>query len=292
MRMTIINIGHSRKVRLLALSGHDNKEYQQMLVRYFHERFLYRLSRSRYRDHFILKGGCLLFACDEFVPRPTLDIDFMGMRINRDTGTIESAFIQVMNTEVPDDGITFLPETISSDPITIEKEYPGVRVTFDGRLDSIRKTLTMDIGFGDIIIPHPVDMNYPTILDEEDRIDILAYSLETVVAEKFQTMIERSILNSRMKDFFDLHRILSVHVFDEDILQSAINATFKNRNTEYTPSHLIFTDEFMNDSVMSQRWNNFLKKMKIESEMTFPEIVRFITTRLKPYWDRLSSKAE
>ena len=290
--MTIINIGHSRKVRLLALSGHDNKEYQQMLVRYFHERFLYRLSRSRYRDHFILKGGCLLFACDEFVPRPTLDIDFMGMRINRDTGTIESAFIQVMNTAVPDDGITFLPETISSDPITIEKEYPGVRVTFDGRLDSIRKTLTMDIGFGDIIIPHPVDMNYPTILDEEDRIDILAYSLETVVAEKFQTMIERSILNSRMKDFFDLHRILSVHVFDEDILQSAINATFENRNTEYTPSHLIFTDEFMNDSVMSQRWNNFLKKMKIESEMTFPEIVRFITTRLKPYWDRLSSKAE
>lgn len=216
----------------------------------------------------------------------------MGMRINRDTGTIESAFIQVMNTEVPDDGITFLPETISSDPITIEKEYPGVRVTFDGRLDSIRKTLTMDIGFGDIIIPHPVDMNYPTILDEEDRIDILAYSLETVVAEKFQTMIERSILNSRMKDFFDLHRILSVHVFDEDILQSAINATFENRNTEYTPSHLIFTDEFMNDSVMSQRWNHFLKKMKIESEMTFPEIVRFITTRLKPYWDRLSSKAE
>lgn len=107
--MTIINIGHSRKVRLLALSGHDNKEYQQMLVRYFHERFLYRLSRSRYRDHFILKGGSLLFACDEFVPRPTLDIDLMGMRINRDTGTIESAFIQVMNTEVPDDGITFLP---------------------------------------------------------------------------------------------------------------------------------------------------------------------------------------
>ena len=290
--MTIKNIGHSRKVKLLALSGHDNKEYQQMLVRYFHERFLYRLSRSRYRDHFILKGGSLLFACDEFVPRPTLDIDFMGMRINRDTDTIESAFIQVMNTEVPDDGITFLPETISSDPITIEKEYPGLRVTFDGKLDSIRKTLTMDIGFGDIIIPHPVDMNYPTIFDEEDRIDILAYSLETVVAEKFQTMIERSILNSRMKDFFDLHRILSVHVFDEDTLQSAINATFGNRNTEYTPSHLIFTEEFMNDSGMSLRWNNFLKKMKIKTEMAFPEIVRFITTRLKPYWDRLPSKNE
>lgn len=288
--MTIKNIGHSRKVRLLALSGHDNQEYQQMLVRYFHERFLYRLSRSRYREHFILKGGSLLFACDEFVPRPTLDIDFMGMRINRDAGTIKTAFIQVMNTEVQDDGIVFLPETISSDPITIEKEYPGLRLTFDGRLDSIRKTLTMDIGFGDVIIPNPVDMNYPTIFEEEDEIDILAYSLETVVAEKFQTIIERSILNSRMKDFFDLHRILSVHEFDEDTLQSAINATFENRNTEFTPSHLIFTEEFMNDGEMAQRWNNFLKKMKLESEMTFPEIVRFITTQLKPYWDKLSAK--
>lgn len=286
--MTIKNIGHSRKVKLLSLSGHNNREYQHMLVRYFHERFLYRLSKSRYRDHFILKGGSLLFACDEFVPRPTLDIDFMGMRINRDAGTIKSAFIQVMNTEVQDDGIIFLSETISSDPITIEKEYPGLRLTFDARLDSIRKTLTMDIGFGDIIIPNPVNMNYPTIFDEEDRINILAYSLETVVAEKFQTMIERSILNSRMKDFFDLHRILSVHVFDEDTLQSVIDATFLNRNTEYTPSHLIFTEEFMNDSEMAQRWNNFLKKMKIESEMTFPEVVRFITTRLKPYWDKLS----
>lgn len=290
--MTTKNIGHSRKVKLLALAGHDNKEYQQMLVRYFHERFLYRLSKSRYRDQFILKGGSLLFACDEFVPRPTLDIDFMGMRINRDAVTIKSSFIEIMNTEVPEDGITFLPETISSAPITIEKEYPGLRLTFDGRLDSIRKTLAMDIGFGDIIIPNPVNMNYPTIFDEEERIDILGYSLETVVAEKFQTMIERSILNSRMKDFFDLHRILSVHVFDEDTLQSAINATFENRNTEYTPSHLIFSEKFMDDSDMAQRWNSFLKKMKIESEMTFPEIVRFITTRLKPYWDRLPTKNE
>lgn len=227
--MTLKTIAHSRKVRLLTLSGHDNKAYQQMLVRYLHERFLYRLSRSRYREHFILKGGSLLFACDEFVPRPTLDIDFMGTRINRDSATIKSAFIQVM------------------------------------------------------ITPRPVDMNYPTIFDEEDGIDILAYSLETVVAEKFQTMIERSILNSRMKDFFDLHRILSAHKFDDDTLRDAINATFKNRHTEYSPSHLIFTDEFMNNAEMAQRWDNFLKKMSLESDMTFPEVVRFITTRLKPY---------
>ena len=141
----------------------------------------------------------------------------------------------------------------------------------------------MDIGFGDVITPRPVDMNYPTIFDEEDGIDILEYSLETVVAEKFQTMIERSILNSRMKDFFDLHRILSAHKFDDDTLRDAINATFKNRHTEYSPSHLILTDEYMNNAEMAQRWDNFLKKMSLESDMTFPEVVRFITTRLKTY---------
>lgn len=231
-----------------------------------------------------------MFACDEFVPRPTLDIDFMGIRINRDADTIKSAFLQVMNTEVPDDGIMFMPETITSDAITIEKEYPGLRLTCDGKLDSIRQTLTMDIGFGDVIIPNPVNMNYPTIFDEEDEIEILAYSLETVVAEKYQTMIERSILNSRMKDCFDLYRILSVHNFDEDTLQSAIIATFENRNTEYTPSHQIFTEEFMNNREMAQRWHNFLKKMKLKSKMTFPEIMSFITTRLKPYWDKFPIK--
>lgn len=93
-----------------------------------------------------------------------------------------------------------------------------------------------------------------------------------------------------MKDFFDLYRILSVHNFDEDTLQSAIIATFENRNTEYTPSHQIFTEEFMNNREMAQRWHNFLKKMKLKSKMTFPEIMSFITTRLKPYWDKFPIK--
>ena len=285
--MTIKNIAHSRKAKLLLLSEKDNKKYQQMLVRYFNERFLARLSKSSYRSSFILKGGSLLFAYEEFTPRPTLDIDFMGNRINNDAQIIKNAFVEIINTSVPEDGVQFHPETIKSEPITVEKKYPGTRITFDVSLDSIRKTLTMDVGFGDVITPHPVEMDYPVMLEESEEINLVAYSLETVVAEKFQTMIDRSVTNSRMKDFFDLYRILSVHQFDTEILQEAINATFANRNTVYSPDHSLFGEDFKQDRGMTTQWNNYLKKMKLPQDKSFAEIVDFITEKLRPYWEKL-----
>ena len=285
--MTIKNIAHSRKAKLLLLSEKDNKKYQQMLVRYFNERFLARLSKSSYRSSFILKGGSLLFAYAEFTLRPTLDIDFMGNRINNDAQIIKNAFVEIINTSVPEDGVQFHPETIKSEPITVEKKYPGTRITFDVSLDSIRKTLTMDVGFGDVITPHPVEMDYPVIFEESEEINLVAYSLETVVAEKFQTMIDRSVTNSRMKDFFDLYRILSVHQFDTEILQEAINATFANRNTVYSPDHSLFGEDFKQDRGMTTQWNNYLKKMKLPQDKSFAEIVDFITEKLRPYWEKL-----
>ena len=285
--MTIKNIAHSRKAKLLLLSEKDNKKYQQMLVRYFNERFLARLSKSSYRSSFILKGGSLLFAYAEFTPRPTLDIDFMGNRINNDAQIIKNAFVEIINTSVPEDGVQFHPETIKSEPITVEKKYPGTRITFDVSLDSIRKTLTMDVGFGDVITPHPVEMDYPVIFEESEEINLVAYSLETVVAEKIQTMIDRSVTNSRMKDFFDLYRILSVHQFDTEILQEAINATFANRNTVYSPDHSLFGEDFKQDRGMTTQWNNYLKKMKLPQDKSFAEIVDFITEKLRPYWEKL-----
>ena len=258
-----------------------------MLVRYFNERFLARLSKSSYRSSFILKGGSLLFAYAEFTPRPTLDIDFMGNRINNDAQIIKNAFVEIINTSVPEDGVQFHPETIKSEPITVEKKYPGTRITFYVSLDSIRKTLTMDVGFGDVITPHPVEMDYPVIFEESEEINLVAYSLETVVAEKFQTMIDRSVTNSRMKDFFDLYRILSVHQFDTEILQEAINATFANRNTVYSPDHSLFGEDFKQDRGMTTQWNNYLKKMKLPQDKSFAEIVDFITEKLRPYWEKL-----
>ena len=286
--MTTKNIAHSRKAKLLLLSDKDNKKYQHILVRYFNERFLARLSKSPHRSHFVLKGGSLLFAYDEFIPRPTLDIDFLGNKIKNDAQVIKNAFVEIINTKVLDDGVIFHSETIRTEPITVEKKYPGLRITFDASLDSIRKTLAMDVGFGDVITPHPVEIDYPVIFKDANEISLVAYSLETVIAEKFQTMIYRSVTNSRMKDFFDLYRILSVHQFNTNVLQEAINATFANRNTTYTPNHSLFGNEFKQDRGMTVQWNNYLKKLKLPQDKSFSEVIDFITEKLRPYWNNLS----
>ena len=145
----------------------------------------------------------------------------------------------------------------------------------------------MDIGFGDIIIPQPAELDYPVLLADFPSTNIMAYSLETVVAEKFQTMIERTTFNSRMKDFFDLYRICSTQSLDDTLLQEAIRATFENRDTHYSENHILFSDKFAQDVELNQRWNAFLKKIKYEPTVPFAEVMNRITQWLKPYWEFL-----
>jgi predicted nucleotidyltransferase component of viral defense system len=285
------NIAHSIKAKLLNLSDHDNKRYQQLLVHYMQERFLYRLSKSDYSDHFILKGGALLYAYHEFLPRPTIDIDFMGERINNDKLSIIEAFKEIASTEVEDDGIRFEADSITSSDIAVERKYPGIRIAIVAFLDTIRKELTFDIGFGDVITPHPVVMQYPVVFNEMANPQLVAYSLETVVAEKFQTMVEKGEFNSRMKDFYDLYRIVIAHHFDEDVLMDAIVATFNNRNTDLTTTPIIFRADFASNPVFNQRWNAFCSKIKMPEAPTFPEVMRIIMDFITPYWEKLQEQS-
>ena len=282
------NIAHSLKVKLLNLSDHDNRRYQQLLVRYMQERFLYRLSESKYCNNFILKGGALLYAYNEFLPRPTLDVDFMGTHISNDKVAIVTAFKEIASTEVDDDGVKFLPESVDASDIAVERKYPGVRITVVGLLDTVRKELTFDIGFGDVITPSPVHMTYPTIIEEMGNPRIIAYSLETVIAEKFQTMVEKSVFNSRMKDFFDLYRIIGSNSFDEDTLLDAIRATFENRHTAINAEEPVFSQAFAEDITLDKRWKAYCNKIKLENAPKFQEIMAMITTFMRPYWYRLT----
>lgn len=281
--MTEPNYAQSIKARLLNMADGDNKKYQQLIVRFFHERLLFRLSKSEYRERFILKGGALLYAFEEFIPRPTLDIDFMGRRIDNDKVNILKAFRKIASMSFPEDGITFLTDTLTADDITVEKKYPGVRIGMVANIGSYRQNLTFDIGFGDVIVPRPQELEYPTLFDAMEEPDILAYSLETVAAEKFQTMIDRGRFNSRMKDFFDLYRIFSVHQFDNALLSEAIRATFVNRGTEFVEGHDFFSEDFAKDTMLNQQWKNYIRKMKLDLP-SFPEIHSSITHWLMPYW--------
>ena len=157
--MTETNCAQSIKARLLNMADGDNKKYQQLVVRFFHERLLFRLSKSDYRERFLLKGGALLYAFDEFMPRPTLDIDFMGRRIDNDKANILTAFKEIASLSYPEDGITFHTETLTAEDITVEKKYPGVRISMLANLGSYRQNLTFDIGFGDVIVQDLRNLN-------------------------------------------------------------------------------------------------------------------------------------
>lgn len=289
MKNCTFNYGQLVKVRLLNLAKQENIRYQQLITRYFQERLLFRLSQSSFRSHFVLKGGALLYAYEKFAARPTLDIDFMGDRINNDKEDISSAFPSICEIKYETDGVKFLADTLTAEEITVEKKYPGIRISMVATLDSIRQGISLDVGFGDIIVPCPVELDYPVLLSDFPVTSVLAYSLETVVAEKFQTMIERTTFNSRMKDFFDLYQIRIKQSFDMGLLQEAIRTTFENRGTTYQNNHILFSEDFLQDEGLNLRWSNFLKKINYEQKVSFTEVMNMLTDWLEPYWEGLRS---
>ena len=283
----INNFGHSVKAKLLNISRNEKLGYQMLVTRYLQERLLYRLSISPYHDHFLLKGGTLLYAHKRFMARPTLDIDFMGHHIDNNKENVKSAFAEICAIPYQQDGVTFHTETLRTYDIAGEKEYPGVRLTLSASIDTIRQDISMDIGFGDVVTPCPSVLDYPNLLDGFPATNILAYSLETVIAEKFQTVIARAEANSRMKDFYDLYTILLEGKYDSEVLSKAINATFENRQTAYMDNHIAFSHDFANNIDLNIRWNSFVKKLKIQQKLTFPEVVYFLQAKLEPYWKKL-----
>jgi len=288
MAKTIKNYGRSVKERLLNISRNEHYSSQLLLSRYFQERLLYRLSVSEYKDWFILKGGALLYAHDGFQARPTLDIDFMARRIGNDAENIKGVFQKICQIECEEDGVTFDSYSIETSEIAVTKEYKGVRLSLMSHLDTAQQRISMDIGFGDVITPFPQQLTFPALIETIPGTTILAYSLETVVAEKFQAMISLSLGNSRMKDFFDVYQILTRQVIDPEILGEAIKATFANRDTKFIENHPLFTEEFFADTNRNLYWDGFLRRIKFGESLTFVAIGSLIRNRLQPYWERLS----
>ncbi len=279
------NYGSSIRAKLLNLSRKVNQPYQMLLTRYIQERFLYRLSASEYRDRFLLKGGALLYAFDRFDARPTLDIDFLGERISSDIAHIKSVFSQISSIECVEDGVVFDSSTIEAVEITQNNQYQGVRIRITARLDSVRQGISMDIGFGDVVTPDAQILEYPLLIDDLPSALIRAYSLETVVAEKFQAMVALGESNSRMKDFFDVYRILSNYDLDEGLLGEAIRTTFTNRHTPHEESHPLFDMSFADDARRIAYWRAFLARIKWKEEVDFKKVLELIINRLQKYYD-------
>lgn len=292
MKNEVKNYGHSIRNRLLNIANSTSQPFLKILPRYFQERILYRLSLSSYKNNFLLKGGTLLYAHYNFEARPTVDIDFLGKQINRDIDNIKEVFNEILSIEVPEDGVYFDTDSIKTSEITLDKEYNGVRLEFIAHLDTIVLPMSMDIGFGDIVTPCPQNLEYPTILTSLPKINILAYSLETVLAEKFEAMISLGEQNSRMKDFFDVYRILIEDKLKKENISVAIKNTFANRKTVLVKIHPLFSDEFYEDKNRTAFWNGFLKKIKWKEPIDFRLIGEEIIGCLRPVYLELLAESE
>jgi Nucleotidyl transferase AbiEii toxin, Type IV TA system len=250
------------------------------LLRYFAiERFLYRLSLSQHATKFFLKGGLMLKAWEISNHRTTLDIDLLGKTQNS-IQNIKAIITEICTNEVLLDGISYEIASIKLTEMQVNGEYRGVRVLFTARMHSAKIPMQLDIGFSDLIFPEPLVIAYPTILDFPAP-KLKGYTPESVIAEKFEAMMKLGLVNTRMKDFFDIWILSQQLSFSGESLQSAIKTTFEKRQTLLNALPDSINEIFYIDPTHQMRWKQFLKNIEndeknIELSTVINEIKEFL----------------
>ncbi len=266
--------------RLLNHARSRGEDFNLVLTRYAAERFLYRLSISSHARHFILKGASLFLIWKGKSHRVTKDTDLLGFG-SADTGRISAVFKEICRVPCEEDGMTFIPETVRAIPIREKQEYEGIRVTLTGKLHQAQIPLQIDIGFGDVVTPAPERVEFPTLLDSPAP-QLRAYSRYTMVAEKFQAMLQLGMANSRMKDFYDVWLVSKLFEFDGRTLSEALRDTVSRRGTplpEGLPT--AFTEEFRQNPQKQTQWQAFVRKASPEPvedslDATIADLVAFL----------------
>ncbi|MCC6889567.1 MAG: nucleotidyl transferase AbiEii/AbiGii toxin family protein [Hyphomicrobiales bacterium] len=273
-------MGASVRSRLLNLSKQRRQPFQLVLTYYVLERLLYRLSQTKHRDRFILKGAILLTKWFEDPLRPTRDLDFLGFG-NDDEKEIEVIFKEVCAVAF-DDGVIFDTNSVQIDRIREEAEYGGLRTTLQATVDKAQIRVLIDIAFGDSVEPGLQEIDLPVLLDFPAP-HLRAYARETVIAEKFQAMVMLGRVNSRMKDLYDIWVLSRTFDFKDDKLQRAIAATFARRKTEIpsVPPDAL-TSDFANAPDKVQQWNSFVSDVAFQPG-TLANVVKDLAAFLMPH---------
>jgi predicted nucleotidyltransferase component of viral defense system len=289
MTKEINNIAASVKARLKRIAEAEAKPFDFLLMMYMIERLLYRLSISEFRDHFVLKGGLLLYIQLGDQARPTRDLDFLAQRLPSNADQIAGVFRRICEAGA-NDGLRFATDSITAGKIKEGADYEGVRINIDGYLEKSKKKLQLDIGFGDIVIPKPVMLEYPVLLEMKAP-ELQAYSMESVVAEKFEAMLALAAVNSRMKDFYDVFSISERFDFDGRVLSRAVSETLRRRGTHMPEEPVIFTSGFCQDHTKKIQWEAFIKRISKE-EQEFEAILHRIKHFLEPVYDSILMERE
>jgi len=252
------------------LSKEKNVEAEIILRNFMLERFLERISVSKYRDNFILKGGMLITAMVGIDSRSTMDLDATIKGQTLAESEIVSIVCDIINITI-DDGVIFTYRGIEE--IREEADYPGYRVSIGAILDKTRQTLKIDITTGDFITPKEVTYNFK-LLFENRSINILAYTIETVLAEKFETTITRGITNSRMRDFYDIYILTKTQDINIAIFREALKKTVEKRHTVQQMSDITsIINNISTNDVMIELWIRYQKKYNYAADTIWEMVV-------------------
>ena len=262
------------KGKIKSFSEKNNLKAQEVLQMYFFKRFLARLEKTRYRVNFIIKGGFLISSIIGIQNRTTMDIDttIKGLPVKEEI--IKEIILKILSIEV-NDGIEFVLGKIEN--IREISEYENYRLHLTANFEKIKNPLKIDITTGDVIIPSEIEYSYETIFKE--KLNILVYSLETLIAEKYETIIKRNITTTRLRDFYDIYMIFKLKndKINVNNLKQAIWETAKNRNsTEEILESKEILEDIKNDEYLNKQWNIYKNENKYVDNIQFSEILKLL----------------
>lgn len=263
--------------------------YQQCLQLFFQEEFLRKLAGSKYADNFILKGGLFIYTLTNFESRATVDVDFLMRGLNNDLARMDKIIEDILAVDTGNDFVTF--KASKTEPIALQRKYHGVSTQITGYIKNVRVPFNVDIGVGDVIVPKAEWRNIQTQLADFEKPEILTYSLESTIAEKFDAILQRFELTGRMKDFYDIYYLSRTFDFDGLKLQTAIHETLENRGTAYEKDSFERVLALADDADMQTKWRYFLKTLG-NPEIEFAEIMNGIQKFLEPIWEAVLSESE
>ena len=260
------------KGRIKSVAKQNNADARTLMRIYMMERFLERLAQSEYRDNFIIKGGILVTAMIGVAHRSTMDIDTSMKNLNLSAEDALRVVNQVKDIDL-DDGVSFEIKDVSN--IMDEMEYPGIRVTMNANVGKLITPLKIDISTGDVITPRAIEFNYDLLL-EDRSISLWSYNLETILAEKLQTVLARGILNTRMRDFYDIRMLLDTYEdkVNKAVLKDAFAATCKKRETDHLQEQAEDIIKIIDaDEQLQVLWRAYQKKYSYAAEIDYASVI-------------------
>lgn len=261
----------SLKAKIRNIAKQKNIPAQVILQNYMFERLLVRLSRSQYKDKFVLKGGMLVAAIVGLDNRATMDLDTTLKNLPLTNESIKTALIEICDIPCEDEVIF---ETNRIVPIREDDIYGGYRVMINAKYDTLLTPLSIDVSAGDAITPHAVEFTFHEIFDKDKPFKLWAYNIETVLSEKVETILRRTVFNTRPRDFYDAYILATTQSFDKNIFKDALYATAKHRGTAEQISNVAqILENISKSKELRAMWDKYRKQFTYAEDIAYESVL-------------------